>query len=109
MSESDVLVHSQNLLPEQSGELLDLPRQAAHWEWMSFFARRLAAGDVYRTQTEREAAAVVLLGGTCVADWGKGGEGIGKRRNVFDGLPYALYLPCRNRVAFTTKTTCEIA
>ena len=66
MSESDVLVHSQNLPPEQAGELFHLPRQQANWEWMSFFVRRLLPGDVYQTQTEHEEAAFVLLGGYVV-------------------------------------------
>jgi 5-deoxy-glucuronate isomerase len=109
MSESDVLVHSQDLPPDQGGELLHLPRQTASWEWMSFFVRRLSPGIPYQTQTEREEAAFVLLGGTCVADWGKGAQKIGKRRNVFDGLPYALYLPSGNQVIFTANFGCEIA
>jgi 5-deoxy-glucuronate isomerase len=109
MSESDVLVHSQKLPPEQAGELLHLPRQKANWEWMSFFVRRLLRGDVYQTQTEHEESAFVLLGGTCLADWGKGEQPLGQRKNVFDGFPYALYLPAGNKVKFTAKTICEIA
>ena len=109
MSESDLLVHSENLPPEQSGELLHLPRQRANWEWMSFFVRRLGRGDVYRADTNGEEAAFVLLGGTCQVDWGEGVERIGKRKNVFDGYPYALYLPTGNAASFTAETTCEIA
>jgi 5-deoxy-glucuronate isomerase len=109
MSESDSLVHSQDLPSEQAGELLHLPREGAHWEWMSFFVRRLCPGDVYRAETKGEEAAFVLLGGTCKADWSHGAERIGKRKNVFDGFPYALYLPTGNRVSFTAETVCEIA
>ncbi|HUJ94231.1 MAG TPA: 5-deoxy-glucuronate isomerase [Terriglobales bacterium] len=109
MSDSDVLVHSQNLSPGQAGELVNLPRQKANWEWMSFFVRRLRPGDVYRAETKHEEAAFVLLGGTVRADWGKGAQLVGKRKNVFDGLPYALYLPAGNNVAFTAETLCEIA
>lgn len=109
MSVSDSLVHSQNLPAERAGELLHLPRQEAKWEWMSFFVRRLRPGNVYRTRTEREEAAFVLLGGTCLANWGQGAQRIGKRRNVFDGFPYALYLPSGRDVAFTAETVCEVA
>ena len=49
-----------------------------------------------RRRTESEEAAFVLLGGTCTADWGQGAQRIGKRKNVFDGFPYALYLPARD-------------
>ena len=39
----------------------------------------------------------------------KGPRGLVKRKNVFDGLPYALYLPTGNEAVFTAETTCEIA
>jgi 5-deoxy-glucuronate isomerase len=76
---------------------------------MSFFVRRLQPNEAYRASTEKEEAAFVLLGGTCRADWGQGSQLIGKRANVFDGFPYALYLPAGNQLSFTAETTCEIA
>jgi 5-deoxy-glucuronate isomerase len=109
MKESDFLVHSQDLAAEQAGELIHLPRQAAKWEWMSFFVRRLQPGNVYQTRTEHEEAVFVLLGGTCLANWGHGAQRIGKRKNVFDGFPYALYSPSGKDVTFTAETVCEIA
>ena len=109
MSESESLVHSENLPVGRGGELLHLPREKAEWEWMSFFVRRLAADDVYRAETNGEEAAFVLLGGICAADWGRGAQRIGKRKNVFDGYPYAVYLPTGNAVSFAAETVCEIA
>lgn len=109
MNESDFLVHSGNLLPGQAGELLHLPREQARWEWMSFFVRRLQPGDVWRSRTDHEEAAFVLLGGICQADWGRGAQPIGKRKDVFDGFPFTLYLPAGNAVTFTAETACEIA
>jgi 5-deoxy-glucuronate isomerase len=107
--ESRSLVHSVELPADQSGDLLHLTREQAEWEWMSFFVRRVQPGDILRTRTEHEEAAFVLLGGTCVADWGQGRQRIGKRKNVFDGLPYALYLPRENEAMFTAESICEIA
>jgi 5-deoxy-glucuronate isomerase len=109
MTESDFLVHSLTLPSEQAGQLLHLPREKANWEWMSFFVRRLQPGDVYQASTEHEEAAFVLLGGTCVADWGEGKQHVGRRKNVFDGFPYTLYLPTGNQVTFTADSVCEIA
>ena len=109
MSDSTFLVHSSSLGPQQSGELLHLPRQKANWEWMSFFVRRLQPGDVYQSVTEGEEAAFVILSGICTADWGSGPNQLGKRKNVFDGLPYTLYLPTQNKVSFKAETVCEIA
>ena len=109
MTHSDNVVHSQNLSPSGSGELLTLSRTEAKWEWMSFFVRRLQPGDSYRSMTEHEEAAFVLLGGTCHADWGQGAKKVGRRQNVFDGLPYTVYLPAGHNVTFTAETCCEIA
>lgn len=109
MSESDCLVHSEKLPLEQAGELIHLPRETAKWEWMSFFVRRLVPGNVYKATTDGEEAVFVLLGGVCQADWGLGAQSIGKRRNVFDGYPYALYLPTGSKVTFSAETVCEIA
>ena len=109
MRESETLVHSQFLPREQAGELLHLSRQQLQWDWMSLFVRRLQPGDVYQSRTQGEEAAFVLLGGTCLADWGQGKQHIGKRTDVFDGLPYTLYLPSGHEVSFTAETVCEIA
>jgi 5-deoxy-glucuronate isomerase len=109
LNENTYLVHPLNLLPQESGELLHLPRQRANWAWMSFFVRRLQPGDVFRTRLEHEEAAFVILGGTCIADWGQGARQLGKRKNVFDGFPYTLYLPAQSSVSFTAETVCEIA
>jgi len=109
MTESDFLRHSRSLPTDQSGELFHLPRQEAGWEWMGFFVRRLLPGENYQTRTEGEEAAFVLLGGTCLADWGKGEQRIGKRKNVFDGFPHTLYLPPGGQVKFKAESTCEIA
>jgi 5-deoxy-glucuronate isomerase len=76
---------------------------------MSFFVRRLQPGEVYQARTDGEEAAFVILGGTCRAEWGEGDRRIGKRGDVFDGLPYALYLPARNQAKFIAETPCEIA
>ena len=109
VNRSDVVAHSQKLEGGKSGQLLELTRQAANWEWMSFFVRRLQPNDRYETSTRGEEAVFVLLGGTCDADWGQGAHRIGKRANVFDGFPYSLYLPAGNQVSFVAQTVCEIA
>lgn len=109
MGESTFLVNSRDLPAEQSGELLHLTREQAGWNWMSLFVRRLQPGETFRTSTQKEEAAFVLLGGHCAVDWGAGAKHIGKRANVFDGLPYAVYLPSGHEISFTAETVCEIA
>lgn len=107
--EKTLLVHSVDLPPDEGGELLHLTREHGNWEWMSFFVHRLQPGNVIRTRTAGEEAAFVILGGTCVADWGQGRVHAGKRKTVFDGLPYTLYLPAQSEVSFEAETACEIA
>jgi 5-deoxy-glucuronate isomerase len=103
------VVHSQSLPDDKSGKLLHFSREEVRWEWMSMTVTRLAPGESYRALTEGEEAAFVILGGRCSANWGTGVHHIGGRKNVFDGLPYALYLPSGNSVQFTGETYVEIA
>jgi 5-deoxy-glucuronate isomerase len=109
LSDDRFLVHSLRLPEEKSGELLHLPREKAQWEWMSFFVHRLLPDEVLRSRTSAEEAAFVVLGGTCIADWGQGPKRIGKRKNVFDGFPYTLYLPAQQAASFKAESICEIA
>lgn len=109
MKQKENLVHSRELAADQSGELLRLPREEAGWEWMSFFVRRLTPGMVWEVETRGEEALLVLLGGRCRAEWGNGEQEIGERRNVFEGFPYALYLPSNSHAILKGQTICEVA
>jgi 5-deoxy-glucuronate isomerase len=109
LADGSFLFHSSNLPEQQSGELMHLPRNRANWAWMSFFVHRIQPGESFQTSTVDEEAVFVILGGTCSADWGKGVQRIGKRKHVFDGFPYALYLPCGSTARFSAETVCEIA
>lgn len=109
MSSRPFVIHSRSLPEGQSGELLRFTRESVQWEWMSMSARRLSPGETYATTTNGEEAAFVILGGKCRTDWGAGDQAIGRRKNVFDGLPYCVYLPHGHRVSFVAETLSEIA
>jgi 5-deoxy-glucuronate isomerase len=109
MTYAEHVVNSRNITADQTGDLIQLPREKAGWEWMSFFVRRLAAGATWECAAQNEEVALVLLSGKCSADWGLGKQLIGGRKNVFDGFPYALYLPSGSRATLTAESTCEIA
>ena len=109
MEISDNLIHSRSVPAGQSGELIQFSRLAVHWEWMSFSVRRLVPGESWECHHPGEETACVLLSGTCAVEWNKQRKEIGKRRTVFDGLPYALYLAPGDRARFTAISTCEIA
>lgn len=104
----EFLVHSHP--PKDGGlDLLCLPRDVAGWDWMSFFVRRLNAGQAHLVESQKEETVIVLLGGKCYADWGQGEKLIGERTTVFDGLPYAIYLPCGTVARLKAQTICEFA
>lgn len=109
MRENDFCVYSTAVPEGSSGELVSFSRQEAVWQWMSFAAIRIAPGDTWRAGKEDEETAVVLLSGQCQVDWGEGRKQIGKRTSVFDGLPYALYLPAGASAEFQAETECELA
>ncbi|MBV9479390.1 MAG: 5-deoxy-glucuronate isomerase [Acidobacteria bacterium] len=108
MTRQEFLVHSHQSR-DSAANLLSLPRESAGWDWMSFFVHRLVRGHAHSVRAEEEEVAIVLLGGKCIADWGDGPHSIGERAHVFDGLPYAIYLPAGSQAQLRAETTCEIA
>ena len=74
-----------------------------------FFCHPPCAGRVLERDSRGDEMVLILLGGTCHADWGSGSQLIGKRQNVFGGLPYALYLPAGSHAKLRAETVCEIA
>src|SRR6201996_7487787 len=103
------IVHSRSIPLAESGQLLQFSRQEVGWEWMSFTVGRLTSAETLSLQTQGEEMVLVFLSGHCMGDWGEGKVPIGGRKSVFDGLPYALYLPSGNRVTLTAESVCEIA
>jgi 5-deoxy-glucuronate isomerase len=109
MNRFEHVVHSQSLTDGSSGELISFSREEVGWEWMNFRVTRLNPGEVLVRGSHAEETVLLLLGGTCQADWGAGPQMIGKRQNVFDGLPYAIYLPAENQARLKAETVCEVA
>lgn len=79
----DFLVHSQSSKMTAS---CSLSRDAAGWEWMSFFVPRLVPGQAYASRSQNEEAAIALLNGKCFAHWGTGKQVIGEREVIFRWL-----------------------
>ncbi len=68
----------------------------AGWDLLNFEARRFVKGQAWAGATGENEAALVILGGQCRVTSDKGAwERVGRRPNVFSGMPYALYLPRR--------------
>ena len=90
---------------DDSGEYTSITPAQARWELLHFAARIMAEGQEWSFNTESNEYAIVLLGGTCIAEssresWGS----IGRRPNVFSGMPYTLYLPRDTQCTITATS-----
>ncbi len=80
------------------------------FDLLGFKVRRLAAGEQIDEDTGIRELGIVVLGGVCSIDApGARWSSIGKRASVFDGLPYAAYLPLASRFRLTAETACDLA
>ena len=78
---------------------------SAGWDLLHFAARRMNAGEIWEFDTGDHEYALVLLGGICSAHSSRGNwEKIGRRTDVFHGMPYTLYLPRRTGITITAES-----
>jgi 5-deoxy-glucuronate isomerase len=80
------------------------------FEFLSFRAQRLGAGESVRADTAGRELGLVVLGGRCSVESSRGTwKSFGRRPNVFSGMPYALYLPISTQFEVTADTQCDLA
>ncbi len=92
------------------GEYVRVTPKTAGWEHLHFSARRIRAGEQWQAETGDFEYGLVLLGGVCSVqssrgEWAK----IGRRPNVFSGMPYALYLPAHTSFTVTAISELDLA
>ncbi len=76
-----------------TGEFARVNAEAAGWEYLNMSAMRLNKGQTYGDNTRDHENAIVILGGRCNIKTTDGDfTNVGRRPNVFSGMPYALYL-----------------
>lgn len=103
---------TRNLLIHSDPDAVEYARvslERAGWELLRFAARRLRAGQRWEHRTDDAELALVILGGVCSVSWKTGaarGEwaSIGRRPNVFSGMPYAVYLPRHTHFSLEAHT-----
>src|SRR5512133_585483 len=86
-------------------EYIQITPHSAQWEYLHFAARQMSHGGTWDFETHENELALVVLGGTCdiasnIGKW----RGIGRRPNVFSGMPYTLYLPPETRFTVEAKS-----
>ena len=86
-------------------EYVQITPRSAHWDFLNFAARQMNRGRMWHFETHENELALVVLGGTCeiTSNIGKWTD-VGRRPNVFSGMPYTLYLPPETRFTVEAKS-----
>lgn len=91
--------------PEQSNVYQKVTAREAGWSYLNFTASIMKKGAVWEFDTEDNECALVILGGVCSVNSSRGlWEKIGRRPDVFRGMPYALYLSRNTRFQVTATS-----
>lgn len=85
-------------------EYIRVTPASAGWKALHFAARKMQPGARWEHETGENELALVVLGGTCRVNSNRGTwEPVGRRPDVFHGMPYTLYLPRQTR--FSVEAT----
>lgn len=104
-----LILHPQQ--PDESGCVLKVTPESAHWKYVGFEVHRLTPGQVIRGGERAREVCVMILTGS--ADVGVGShrfEGIGGRKSVFDDAnPGVVYAPAGSCFAVSARDDVEVA
>jgi 5-deoxy-glucuronate isomerase len=80
------------------------------FDYLGFETRQLAKGESFEGETGGNELGIVVLGGQCSVESSAGSwPNFGRRKNVFDGVGYTLYLPVGTRFKLGAETNCDAA
>jgi 5-deoxy-glucuronate isomerase len=104
------LVVGINERPDEGGSVVKVTPESAGWEYVGFEVLRLADGRTVERGTGGEEVCLVLLEGygnvsAGAYEW----RDIGRRDAVFEGPPYAVYLPPGTEYAVEADSYLELA
>ena len=104
------LIVSSKEKPDPDGSVLQVTPETAGWRHVGFEVIRLEEGGSAQRETGGEEACLVVLSGRCsVGDGQNEWDDVGRRRNPFDSLPHAVYLPPGVDYRVEATTDLEIA
>ncbi len=90
--------------------LVTVTPERAGWDYISFQARRLAAGKSWSFDTREQECALMDLCGAFSVQSNRGAwRHIGGRADVFRGAGHVLYLPRDTQFEITAESNCELA
>ena len=77
----------------ESGIFAEVSAGQAGWDYLNMAAMRLRRGESFSVETREHENATVILGGVCDIVTSDGEfKNVGRRPDVFSGMPYALYI-----------------
>lgn len=84
--------------------------EQAGWQYLNLVALHLDRGGTFEITIDDYEYLAVVLGGQCRITTNRGEfDVVGRRRDVFDGMPHAVYLPRQTEFAIEALTDdCEI-
>jgi 5-deoxy-glucuronate isomerase len=91
------------------GEWDRIDPKSASWHYLSFHVERLRSNDHVSRNTRGEEVALVPLGGSCVVESDGLRWELGGRASVFEGMPWALYLPRDTEYRLSAAADAEVA
>jgi 5-deoxy-glucuronate isomerase len=93
-----------------SGETMLVTPESSGFEFLTFRSRRLAKGESFSDETSNREMGLVVLGGRCSVESSAGSwPNFGRRAHVFNGLPFALYLPVETSFTVRAESDCDLA
>jgi 5-deoxy-glucuronate isomerase len=104
-----MLIRSQD--KGEAGVFARVQAKDAGWSYLNMAALRLDKGEMYTGMVGEHEHVTVILGGRCTFRTSAGDfPNIGRRPDVFSGMPWALYLPRRTQFEIEALTdSLEIA
>jgi 5-deoxy-glucuronate isomerase len=94
--------------PAADGRLVAIDPASAGWSDLSFAARRLDAGQRLTIGHAAHETGVVVLDGHITVIGGDARWSAIGRRDVFSGLPFAIYIPPGHHVEVIAETTVQL-
>jgi 5-deoxy-glucuronate isomerase len=89
----------------RTGLFAEVTPEGAGWQYLHMAARRLNTGMIYSGATGEYEYVHVILGGVCRVTTSRGNfDRVGRRPDVFSGMPYAIYVPRRTNFQIEALT-----
>src|SRR6266853_4044453 len=94
---------SLHVLPRgETGEYIRVTPASARWDHLGFAARFMKRGEEWEGESGEFEYGLVVLGGVCSVRSSRGDwPVVGRRADVFSGMPYSLYLPPKTSFGVT--------